>query len=285
MKRSLTDEIKKECKAFNNVESGGRLVGSYYVENNNTHINIEHIIDAGINAKRTPVSLFQDQKYQRTVYQSLRKTDQSLFYFGSWHHHLCNGCPTMSNGDNSFYRRTVDHQNHSIPFFIGLIVVPSNENWGKLKFFLYEKGVRNHKELSLSEIFLYDEKPLQNIRSQVTIRKRDASFFEKYFPKVNSFLRTSKVIWKGFFSCKHRTIPVDISMHPQKSHWIIKSSNEFEVLTKTLNACMFQSASDLCKRFYDIININYYPRKGQKRKRGFQRKFSQRRKRGCRNDN
>lgn len=270
MKYSLLTQIKNECLKYQDVESGGRFIGSCYKKDAVTVINIEHIINAGPNAERTAVSLFQDRRFQRGLYNKMTRIDPSLCYIGSWHHHLCNGLRHASSGDFDLYHRTANHENHQVDFFIGLVVVPSDQHWADLKFYLVEAGSDTYQEFSIHDIEFYHENEIHNLEKMREMRKNDLATITTIFPMVNAFERCKRVVWKGRVNVRKTLIPIELVLHPNKSHWIIKTKRQFNLICLELNRKQFQSAGkllfDFCLSVNPLSNVTTVSKKRKRLK-------------------
>jgi hypothetical protein len=111
-----------ECDQFDRDETGGRLVGTYSEHGGKLTIDVTGIIESGPQAKRSPVSFFQDGAYQEGVFRRIESKHPEIEHLGNWHTHHVNGLPTLSGGDIDTYHRTVNHHNHNTPFFYALLV-------------------------------------------------------------------------------------------------------------------------------------------------------------------
>ena len=65
-------EVFEECDGFDQDETGGRVIGTFEENRGKINIQITGIIEAGPQARRSPVSFFQDGEYQERVFQIRR---------------------------------------------------------------------------------------------------------------------------------------------------------------------------------------------------------------------
>jgi len=115
--------IFAECDGFVQDETGGRIVGTFEDHGGKLALHIAGVIDAGPQAQRTAVSFFQDGEYQERIFRQIERRHPEIEHLGNWHTHHVNGLSTLSTGDITTYRRTVNHHNHNNPFFYALLVV------------------------------------------------------------------------------------------------------------------------------------------------------------------
>lgn len=115
--------IFNECDRFDQDETGGRVIGTFKEHGHKLALHITGVIDAGPQARRTAASFFQDGEHQERIFRRIESTHPEIEHLGNWHTHHVNGLSRLSDGDIATYRRTVNHQNHNIPFFYALLVV------------------------------------------------------------------------------------------------------------------------------------------------------------------
>jgi hypothetical protein len=137
--------IFDECDGFDRDETGGRVIGTYSENDGALTLRISGIIGAGPQAQRSPVSFFQDGEYQEGVFRHIEQRHPEIEHLGTWHTHHVNGLQTLSGGDITTYHRTVNHQNHNIPFFYALLVTTKHGSTSLLsrysiKHFLFRRG-------------------------------------------------------------------------------------------------------------------------------------------------
>ncbi len=119
--RSVLAAIFDECDRYGDVETGGRIVGTYR-SGRSLDVNVAGMIDAGPQARRAVTSFFQDGEYQEGVFREIEREHPDIEHLGTWHTHHVNGFPTLSGGDIETYRRTVNHPQHNVDFWYALLV-------------------------------------------------------------------------------------------------------------------------------------------------------------------
>lgn len=118
---AVLDAICDECDRFDDVETGGRLIGTIDV-GRTVEISVTGMIDPGPKAKRARTSFFQDGEYQERIFRAVEKSHPAVEHLGTWHTHHVNGYPELSGGDVSTYQRTVNHPHHNLDFWYALLV-------------------------------------------------------------------------------------------------------------------------------------------------------------------
>jgi hypothetical protein len=119
--------IFDECDRFDHDETGGRIIGTFSEDRGKLILQVTGIIEPGPNAERSPVMLFQDGEYQERVFRKVEDVHPEIEHLGTWHTHHVNGLQTLSDGDITTYRKTVNHHNHNTHFFYALLVVAKRE--------------------------------------------------------------------------------------------------------------------------------------------------------------
>lgn len=122
----ILDGIFNECDRYPDEETGGRLLGFYTWHGVDLNIDVQALIEAGPNARRTAVSFFQDGEYQERVFRAVERRHPKIEHLGNWHTHHPNGLRTLSDGDCATYRKCVNSPNHNTDFFYALLVTHSN---------------------------------------------------------------------------------------------------------------------------------------------------------------
>ena len=140
--RAALVAIFDECDRFERDETGGRILGTYDNHNGRLTIHVTGIIEPGPGARRTPVSFYQDGEHQERVFRHSERDHPEIEHLGNWHTHHVNGLPTLSEGDITTYRRTVNHNNHNTTFFYALLVVEKR------------KGLMRHKRYAVKHYLL-----------------------------------------------------------------------------------------------------------------------------------
>lgn len=119
--RAVLDAVFDECDRYDDVETGGRIIGTYD-RGRALHIHVSGMIDAGPKAQRARTSFFQDGDYQEKVFRSVENEHPAVEHLGTWHTHHVNGYPHLSDGDLKTYRKTVNHPSHNLDFWYALLV-------------------------------------------------------------------------------------------------------------------------------------------------------------------
>jgi hypothetical protein len=115
--------IFDECDGFDRDETGGRVVGTFEEQGDKLTLRVTGMIESGPKATRSPVSFFQDGEHQERIFRQIERNHPEIEHLGNWHTHHVNGLSTLSGGDITTYRKTVNHPNHNTPFFYALLVV------------------------------------------------------------------------------------------------------------------------------------------------------------------
>ena len=119
--RTVLNAVFDECDRYSDVETGGRLIGTYR-QGRSLEILVTGMIDAGPGAKRSRTSFFQDGEYQEEVFRRIEREHSDIEHLGTWHSHHVNGLSVLSSGDVSTYERTVNHPQHNLDFWYALLV-------------------------------------------------------------------------------------------------------------------------------------------------------------------
>jgi len=146
------DVVFDECDRFDHDETGGRLVGTYKEHGGKLTVQVTGIIESGPQAKRSPVSFFQDGAHQESIFRQIESQHPEIEHLGNWHTHHVNGLPTLSGGDIETYHRTVNHHNHNTPFFYALLVTAKHHSSDphrrySIKHFVFRRGDKDFYEI------------------------------------------------------------------------------------------------------------------------------------------
>jgi hypothetical protein len=211
--------IFDECDGFDRDETGGRVIGTFSDHDSELVLRITGIIESGPQAKRSPVSFFQDGEYQEGVFRRIERRHPEIEHLGTWHTHHVNGLRTLSGGDIATYSRTVNHHNQNTPFFYALLVTTKNESNAPLerysiKHFLFRRGDKQFYEIPPRLIEIVDTPLLwpaetkgaeQNAREDAPDlgaqpqRVQDRNILGDLFPGFHPFASpTLGLYWKGF---------------------------------------------------------------------------------------
>jgi len=69
-KAALTT-VFDECDGFDQDETGGRVIGTYQINDGRLEIHVSGIIEAGPQARRSNVEFFQDGAYQEQIFRKI----------------------------------------------------------------------------------------------------------------------------------------------------------------------------------------------------------------------
>ena len=153
--------IFDECDGFDHDETGGRVIGTFSEQRGKLTLQVTGIIESGPEARRSPVSFFQDGEYQEGVFREIERRHPEIEHLGNWHTHHVNGLPTLSGGDVDTYSRTVNHKNHNTPFFYALLVTAKNRTADprrrySLKHFLFRRDDQRFYEIPARQVEIVD---------------------------------------------------------------------------------------------------------------------------------
>ncbi|MBI5778299.1 MAG: hypothetical protein HZA49_02460 [Planctomycetes bacterium] len=224
--KDVLEAIFDECDKNKINETGGRIVGFFAQQDNKVEIKVCALIAPGPNARKSPVSFFQDGEYQEMIFRKIESSYPEIEALGNWHTHHVNGLDALSRGDIETYTRTVNHTKHNIDFFYALLVTSKNDAFFKhgryiVKHFLFKKGAVAGFEIPHSKIKIIkepaifidrgedaDERPNKEVLTDTTatsqiaikqIRTRDKEIISKMYPDIETFLskQTNSILWRG----------------------------------------------------------------------------------------
>jgi hypothetical protein len=153
--------IFDECDGFDLDETGGRVVGTYEEKGGKLVLRITGMIESGPKASRSPVSFFQDGEHQERIFRQIERHHPEIEHLGNWHTHHVNGLATLSSGDITTYRKTVNHPNHNTPFFYALLVVAKHNTTNPLqrysiKHFIFRRNDEHVYEIPQRDVEIVD---------------------------------------------------------------------------------------------------------------------------------
>lgn len=153
--------IFDECDGFDRDETGGRVIGTFEEHGGKLTLRITGMIESGPKASRSPVSFFQDGEHQERIFRQIERNHPEIEHLGNWHTHHVNGLATLSSGDITTYRKTVNHPNHNIPFFYALLVVAKHNTADPLrrysvKHFIFRRNDDHVYEIPQRDIEIVD---------------------------------------------------------------------------------------------------------------------------------
>ena len=149
-----------ECDKHPSEETGGRLLGFAERIGPYLHVNIEALIAAGPNARRSSVSFFQDGEYQEGIFRAIEKRYPSILHLGNWHSHHCNGLETLSSGDCATYRANVNSSKHATDFFLALLLTKKTPGqlWRyEFKWFVFFRGNEHAHWIPNADVTISEE--------------------------------------------------------------------------------------------------------------------------------
>jgi hypothetical protein len=161
MPRAALAAIFDECDGFEQDETGGRLIGTFAEQNGKFALSVAGVIEPGPHARRSNVSFFQDGAYQEDIFRRVERDHPKVEHLGNWHSHHVNGYPTLSDGDITTYRRTVNHKNHNTPFFYALLVTERHKSRDpfqryRVKHYLFRRGDDRAYEIDPRSVEIVD---------------------------------------------------------------------------------------------------------------------------------
>lgn len=212
--------IFDECDRFDRDETGGRLVGTYAQHGGKLTLQVNGIIESGPQARRSPVSFFQDGPYQEGVFRRIEAAHPELEHLGNWHTHHVNGLPTLSGGDIETYHRTVNHHKHNTPFFYALLVTAKHRTADpgrrySVKHFVFRRGDQDFYEVPSHHVEIVDaplvwpvaqpyagcgdrSQPAGTSASARPDRAYDNDIIKEFFPGIRPFSSEKLgIYWRG----------------------------------------------------------------------------------------
>lgn len=153
--------IFDECDRFDHDETGGRIIGTFTENRGKLTLQVNGIIEPGPRATRSPVMLFQDGEHQESVFRKVEREHPQIEHLGTWHTHHVNGLQTLSGGDITTYRKTVNHPNQNTPFFYALLVVGKHRTKNPLerysiKHFIFRRHDDDFYEIPSQQVEIVD---------------------------------------------------------------------------------------------------------------------------------
>lgn len=215
----VLDAVFDECDRYEDVETGGRIIGTYK-SGRVLDIHVNGVIDAGPGARRARTSFFQDGEYQEQIFRAVERDHPAIEHLGTWHTHHVNGYPELSSGDLATYHRTVNHPQHNLDFWYALLVtqkVNAPERY-LVKHYLfrrddqsvYEVPGRNVRIVPNSAVWVPSDRstrpeahseslPGDQHPSSSERRAIDDTVLRSLFPDLRPFIssKTGTLIWKG----------------------------------------------------------------------------------------
>lgn len=215
----VLDSIFDECDQFDVDETGGRIIGTYSKHGNKHEIQVLGVLGPGPKARRSPTSFFQDGEYQERLFRMLEERQPNLEHLGNWHTHHVNGLGTLSSGDKTTYRATVDHHMHNTDFFYALLVTRKLRDSGRryeIKHFFFRRNDSAIYEIPDRQVRVNDKPALwtRNLEntSWVTTperdhteeninpeRAKDEELFSTFYPGLKALFskKLGALYWKG----------------------------------------------------------------------------------------
>lgn len=139
----LLSGIFDECDRYDTEETGGRLLGFYSWKGIDLRIEVNAVIPAGPNTRRSATHLFQDGDYQERLFRSVEKQHPRIEHLGNWHTHHVNSLRSLSSGDCDTYGKCVNSPNHNTDFFYALLVThrcQGAERYGMRNYIFFRHG-------------------------------------------------------------------------------------------------------------------------------------------------
>lgn len=159
--KAALNTVFDECDGFDQDETGGRVIGTYQINDGRLDIAVTGIIEAGPQARRSNVEFFQDGAYQEQIFRKIEDRHREIEHLGNWHTHHVNGLQHLSGGDIETYHRTVNHPNHNTPFFYALLVTAKHRSSDPLrrysvKHYVFRRGDEHIYELHGGQVEIVD---------------------------------------------------------------------------------------------------------------------------------
>ena len=151
--RQIIEGIFSECDRFDDEETGGRLIGFYTWPGTNLHIDVKALISAGLNTRRSRVSLFQDGIYQERIFRAVEKQHPRIEHLGNWHTHHVNSLRSLSQGDCDTYRKCVNSSKHNTNFFYAMLVTHRTPcSRYAIRHFVFIRGENDYVEIPSGQV-------------------------------------------------------------------------------------------------------------------------------------
>lgn len=216
----VLESIYDECDLFDVDETGGRIIGTYEQKRDQCDIRVLGVLGPGPNARRSPTSFFQDGEYQEKIFRSIEEKHPHIEHLGNWHTHHVNGLQTLSGGDRTTYRTTVDHEMHNTDFFYALLVVrktPTAARRYQIKHYFFRRNDSTIYEVPDSTVQILDVPALwsradehpriyagsvhrEAVANKANVeRSKDEEFFTSFHPNLKPLFSKSlgALYWKG----------------------------------------------------------------------------------------
>jgi len=217
---AVLESIFEECDQFDVDETGGRLIGTYEKKGAQYDIRVMGVLGPGPNAKRSPTSFFQDGEYQEKIFRAIENKHPHIEHLGNWHTHHVNGLQTLSSGDKTTYRKTVDHDKHNTDFFYALLVVrktPGRDRRYEVKHYFFRQNDETIYEIPNDQVEVVDAPAIWARDAEQTLafpgpshrtelqsaanpeRPKDAEFFADFYPSLRPLFSKAAdtFYWKG----------------------------------------------------------------------------------------
>jgi len=180
MPKAALIAVFDQCDGFDHDETGGRVIGTYQINDGKLEINVTGVIEAGPQAQRSAVSFFQDGAYQEQIFRKIEDQHRDIEHLGNWHTHHVNGLQHLSAGDIETYYRTVNHRNHNTPFFYALLVTAQHHSSDPLrrytvKHYIFRRDDEHIYELHGGQVDIVDAPLLWPVNSGNSRRKRSSA--------------------------------------------------------------------------------------------------------------
>jgi hypothetical protein len=163
--KGVLEAIFDECDKYDAQETGGRIIGYYKYEDETLNIQACGLIGSGPNARRSPVSFFQDGNHQEFIFRKIEAEHPDIEHLGNWHTHHVNGLDNLSSGDVDTYKKIVNHEKHNTDFFYALLIVAKNQSLFnreryKVKHFLFKREESVFYEVPKSKVKIINKSPI-----------------------------------------------------------------------------------------------------------------------------
>jgi hypothetical protein len=287
--KPVLDSIYDECDKYDTHETGGRLVGTYEEKGNKFTISALGVIGPGPKAQRSAVSFFQDGNYQEQVFRQIENKIPEIEHLGNWHTHHVNGHPTLSGGDITTYRKTVNHDKHNTNFFYAILVVEKvgGSSRYKIKHYLLRRNDSEVYEIPESKVRIVHGSAVWPLTHSVVSpqaskqeptpankeRISDQQVFSEDYPDFKPFMTKDSGVfyWKGKIDLVDEgtitAVLLETEEHGRISYELKVAGDTYaELVPKTLIDRKYKSARAAVRELEKKLNREIYQRtKGKER--------------------
>ena len=272
VRTKVLQTVFDECDRYDNIENGGRILGTFKHNDDGTlQIQVNGVIDAGPDARRSNASFFSDGNYQADVFRRIERSNPDVEHLGNWHTHHVNGYPTLSSGDIATYRRIVNHKKHNLDFFYALLVVQRNPDSHasdryRVRHFVLFRGDDDVYEIDSKQVSFSTEGAIWPIpyesesgssQHDLTIRAKDKEIIQCLYPSVQPYqsAHMKKFYWRGPIKLVDNTIIQITVLELTDDH--SNSKPQYAVFVKDTPIACPEITEQLDTRFYSAAEAVY----------------------------